>query len=350
MPNSIPLPNAPPSEVARGTYPLTPFETPEADEEKNVGHIIEVMRRKLEKDYAPGSTRRDAHPKHTGVLQASFSVEGDLPPALRVGVFAEARSYDAWVRFSNASGSPQSDAVKDLRGCAIKLREVPGQRIAESDEPTTQDFLMVNIPTMPLGTVKLFHDAIHLGTEWSLLLFAAKMLLTGNAHVLKALQAAKTNPTSPADIRYWSTTPYLYGAGQAAKYSLVPTSSFKSRLPASLSDRYLSDNLQQHLAQGEASFDFKVQLPGDAANMPIEDAAVEWREDQAPFIKVATLRIPKQNFRTTERDELSEALTFSPAHALLEHRPIGAVNRARMRVYKEQSAFRQQRDARRKAA
>jgi hypothetical protein len=329
--------------------PLTPFETPEADEEKNVAHIIEVMRRKLEKDYAPGSTRRDAHPKHTAVLQASFTVEADLPQALRVGVFALPRSFDAWVRFSNASGTPQSDAVKDLRGCAIKLREVPGQRIAESDEPTTQDFLMVNLPTMPLGTVKLFHDAIYLGTEWSLLLFAAKMLLSGHGHILQALQTAKTNPTSPADIRYWSTTPYLYGAGQAAKYSLVPTSLYKSRLPATLTDHYLSDNLQQHLAQGDASFNFKVQLRSDASGMPIEDAGVEWREDQAPFVKVATLRIPAQEFRTRERDELSEALTFSPGHALVDHRPIGAVNRARMRVYKEQSAFRQQRDQRRKA-
>ena len=64
----------------------------------------------------------------------------------------------------------------------------------------------------------------------------------------------------------------------------------------------------------------------------IEDAGVEWREDKVSFVKVATLRIAKQEFRTTERDELSEALTFSPAHALAEHRPIGAVNRARMRT------------------
>ena len=330
---------------------LTPLETREAEEEAHVTRIIDVMRRKLEKDYAVGATRRDAHPKHTAVLQASFRVEADLPAPLRVGVFARPQTFDAWVRFSNASGTPQSDAVKDLRGCAIKLRNVPGQRIAESDEPTTQDFLMVNIPTMPLGTVKLFRDAIQLGTEWSLLVFAAKMLLTGRGDILKALQAAKTNPSSPADLRYWSTTPYLFGTGgQAAKYSLVPTSSFRSSLPATLSEHYLSDNLQQHLAQADASFDFKVQLRTDVAAMPIEDAGVEWREDRAPFVKVATLHIPKQQFRTPERDALSEALTFSPGHALAEHRPIGGVNRARMRVYKEQSAFRQQRDRRTKVS
>jgi hypothetical protein len=330
--------------------PLTPFETLETGEEKNTAEIIAVIRRKMEKDYAPGSTRRFSHPKQTALLQATFIVEADLPPALRVGVFAQPSRFDAWVRFANSESKPQSDAVKDSRGCAIKLRGTPGQRIAESDEPTTQDFVMISIPTIPLGTVKLFRDATYLSFVWSPLAFVAKMLLTGQGRILKEAQASKTNPSSPADIRYWSTTPYLFGAGQAAKYSLVPTSAFKSRLPATLSDNYLSDNLQQQLAQGDATFDFMVQLRSDPASMPIEDSAVEWREDKAPFVKVATLLIPKQEFRTAERDELSEALTFSPAHALAEHRPIGGVNRARMQIYKALSAFRQTRDKRRKAS
>jgi branched-chain amino acid transport system ATP-binding protein len=37
-----------------------------------------------------------------------------LPAALRVGVFAQPRSFEAWVRFSNASGAPQSDAIKEF--------------------------------------------------------------------------------------------------------------------------------------------------------------------------------------------------------------------------------------------
>jgi hypothetical protein len=328
---------------------LTPFETMPADEETHVTHIIEVMRRKQQKDYAPGSTQRDAHPKQAGLLQASFTVEPDIPSALRVGLFAEPRTYSAWVRFSSANGAPQSDAAKDVRGCAIKLQDVPGERIPESDEPATHDFLLVNVPAMPLGTVKLFHDAVYLGTEWSLLVFALKMLLTGRLDVLLALRAAAVNPSSPVDIRYWSTTPYLFGSGQPAKYSLAPASTYKSELPAKLTPDYLSENLQTHLSQADASFDFMVQLRTDPASMPIEDAGIVWAEDKAPFVKVATLRIPKQEFRTPERRELSEGLAFSPGHALVEHRPIGGVNRARMRIYGEQSAFRRDRDQRRKA-
>jgi hypothetical protein len=324
---------------------LSKFETPEPAEDQLIARIADILQRKMERDYPPGATRRDAHAKHVALVRAVFTVEPDLPPELRVGLFGSARSYDAWVRLSNANGEPQSDAIADVRGCAIKVLGVAGARIAESDAPAVQDFLMVSMPTMPLGTVKLFHDAIHYSIESTMLLFVAKMLLTGRTATLKAMRRVKLHPTSPVDIRYWSTTPYLFGPQQAAKYSVVPTSPRRSTLPATLTDTYLSDNLEQHLAEADASFDFKLQLRTQPT-MPIEDAAVEWTEAQSPFVKVATLRIPKQDFRSVERDEMSERLAFSPAHAGLDHRPIGAVNRARMRIYKLLSSFRHARDQR----
>lgn len=202
---------------------------------------------------------------------------------------------------------------------------------------------------MPLGTVKLFHDAVWLSNDYSPLVLAAKLLVTGRGRILKALKAMSVVPSSPADIRYWSTTPYLFGADRVAKYSLLPTSDFVSRLPDDPGHDFLADNLEAHLAETDATFDFLVQLRTDPATMPIEDAGVEWSEDRAPFVKVATLTIPRQIFRTPERAELAEALSFSPAHTLAEHRPIGGVNRARMRVYREQAEFRQNRDGRKRA-
>ena len=323
---------------------LTKFETLEAGEDENVTRIIEILRAQQLKTYEPGNTLRDAHTKRIGLVEAEFTVEPDLPEALRVGLFAEPRRYGAWVRFSSASEKPRSDSVKDIRGAAIKVRDVAGERIAESDEPTTQDFLMVSAPTMPLGTVKLFKTAVALINQYSPLLFAALLIVTGRFGVLKTLGAMNINPTSPVDIRYWSTTPYLFGPDRAAKYSIRPTSAYVSTLPDKPGDSYLSDNLQQHLSQADATFDFLVQLRTDPETMPIENAAVEWSEEQAPFVKVATLRIPKQQFRTAERDAMAKALSFSPGHALVEHRPIGGVNRARMRVYREQADFRQKRD------
>src|SRR5213078_1338065 len=175
----------------------------EAHEDALTARIARTMRRQLEKDYPPAATKRDAHPKHTGLVERAFEVAPDLPAELRVGVFAEARSYRAWVRTSNASAKPQSDAIRDVRGLAIKLFDVPGEKIPESDEEQTQDFVLLSTPNMPLGTVRLF---------------AAKMFLTGKSRVLRELDAVRIRPTSPLEIRYWSTTPYRFGAERVVKY------------------------------------------------------------------------------------------------------------------------------------
>ena len=63
-----------------------------------------------------------------------------LPADLAVGLFAEARAYDAWVRFSNASPTPRSDKIGDARGMAIKIVGVAASRSG------TQDFLMIDFP------------------------------------------------------------------------------------------------------------------------------------------------------------------------------------------------------------
>jgi hypothetical protein len=321
----------------------TEIDRREPNEDALIARIEDVLRRKMERDYPPPGTKRDAHPKHTGLLQAVFTVAADVPAALRVGLFAEPRSYQAWIRTSNASAKPQSDAGKDVRGLAIKLLDVPGEKIAQSDEPHTQDFVVLSTPTMPLGTVRLFHDAIYLGTEWSPLVFLAKMFLTGQAAILKELAAIKILPSSPLEIRYWSTVPYQLGPDQAVKYSLWPTSSATTPLPATPGSTYLTDAIEARVARETLTFDFAVQLrQGD---MPINDARPRWDEAVAPFVKVATLTVPPQAIRTEERSQLAETLSFSPAHARIEHRPIGGLNRARMRIYRSLSDFRHDRSA-----
>jgi hypothetical protein len=325
--------------------PTDPDDPREANETKLTARIADTMRRQLERDYPPAGTKRDAHPKHTGLFEAAFEVASGLPTELRVGIFAEARSYRAWVRTSNASAKPQSDAIRDVRGMAIKLLDVPGEKIPESDEEQTQDFVLLSTPQMPLGTVRLFHDAIVYNTRYSPLLFAAKMFLTGKSRVLEELDAIRIRPTSPLEIQYWSTTPYRFGADRVVKYSLLPTSDVTSALPSiPLADDYLSQAMETQLSREEVSFAFAVQFRADG--MPVHDAAPRWDEAVSPFRTVATLTIPAQVFRTEERDHRSEELSFSPAHARVEHQPIGPVNRARMQVYRTNSDFRHNRRGR----
>ena len=94
------------------------------------------------------------------------------------------------------------------------------------------------------------------------------------------------------------------------------------------------------LKDGEAIFDFTVQFQTDAEKMPIEDPGHEWQESLSPFRKVATIRILQQEFDSETQRNFGENLSFTPWHALPEHRPLGGVNRARKIVYQAISIFR----------
>lgn len=320
------------------------FETLEANEPALIAEMTDILRRKMERDYAKGATHRDAHPKSLGVLRGTFTIEPDLPLGLQVGIFKKAMQHACWVRVSNASGKPQSDAVPDFRGFAIKLMALDADN-SGAEEPMGQDFVLMSLATMPLGTIRMFKDAVYFSIERSPLLLLLKLVLTGKSSVLKALKSGRTNPTSPLDLRYWSTTPYLWGKTEAVKYSILPTSSQRSVLPAKLTDNYLSLAMQAHLEASEASFDFCVQLR--RADMPIENAGQAWDETDSPFVKVATLRLAKQHFLgNTEREAMSEILSFSPGHAWPDHAPLGGINRARVAIYTALSKFRHERDGR----
>jgi hypothetical protein len=331
---------------------LHQLETLETNEAALIAEMTDILRRKMERDYAKGATQRDAHPKALGLLRGTLSVEPNLPPELKVGVFKKAVSHACWVRLSNASGKPQSDAVPDFRGIAIKLMApvLDGKvHDAPKEAPIGQDFVLMNYPTMPLGTVKLFRDAVYYTIERSPVLLVIKLVLTGHGAALKALKQGRSTPSSPLDIRYWSTTPYAWGDSATVKYALVPKSKHSSPPPAEMGENYLSEAMQAHLSSHPASFDFCVQLrKGD---MPIENAGKEWSEAESPFVKVASLRFDKQQFAgVKERDDLAEVLSFSPGHALPEHAPLGGINRARVAVYAALSKFRHARDKRKNIA
>jgi hypothetical protein len=96
----------------------------------------------------------------------------------------------------------------------------------------------------------------------------------------------------------------------------------------------------RQLNNGEARFDFAVQLRTDARAMPIEDPGEEWSEARSPYRKVASIVIPRQTFDSEQQRKFGENLSFSPWHSLPEHRPLGGVNRARKLAYELISKFR----------
>ncbi|MES2933603.1 MAG: catalase family protein [Pseudomonadota bacterium] len=307
------------------------------DEIKYTEDLTVRLKAKIIKDNPIGIMRRDAHPKMHGVVKAEFIVEPDLPQHLRIGVFKVPATYQAWIRFSNQDGTIGPDINRDIRGMAIKLMRVTGQKILEAEKDAqTQDFIVISTNVFVTKNVQEFDQLIasFTGSTWAKIWF----LLTHLRVVWNLIKSMK-QCTNPLQTRYWSTTPYLFG-DQAVKYSAIPRVTEPDTVPAKPDDNYLRTAMVRQLAEGEAWFDFTVQMQTDADAMPIEDPGKEWKESESPFQKVASIRILQQDLDTEAQRVFGENLSFSPWHSLPEHRPLGGVNRARKIVYQAISTFR----------
>jgi hypothetical protein len=92
----------------------------------------------------------------------------------------------------------------------------------------------------------------------------------------------------------------------------------------------------------EGVWEFQVQLCRDLERQPVEDPTVEWKEDEAPFRKVATIRVhPQDSWEPGRVDAVDERMRFSVWTGLEAHRPLGNINRARNAPYKHSAEFRQ---------
>ena len=326
------------TERVRMPLPLAKEQIP-----KEEGRYIEDLRKrltaKIKSEYPKGIMRRDAHPKMHGLVRAYLIVEPDLPPELQVGVFKQNRRYKAWIRFSNQNGTIQPDIKSDIRGMAIKLMGVPGKKIleAEADEQT-QDFILISTDVFVTANVQEFAGLIKAMTSN---VVAIGWFFLTHWRVAYNLWHSMLKFANPLHISYFSTTPYLYG-DKAVKYAVIPSTPSIDHLPEKPTNNFLRRAMIAQLEKEDALFDFMIQIQTDAEKMPIEDPGKLWPESLSPFRKVATIRIHRQNFDSEEQREFGENMSFTPWHALPEHRPLGGINRARRVVYDAISAFRHQ--------
>jgi hypothetical protein len=154
---------------------------------------------------------------------------------------------------------------------------------------------------------------------------------------------ARRRCASPFDIPYGSTSPYLLGA-RAVKYAVRPEAPTGAAIPENPSDNFLREAMVRQLSHSEVRLSFLIQFQTDAVKMPIEDPRVAWSEDLSPFVKVATIVIPVQEFDTPAQQEYGDNLSFNPWHSLPEHRPLGGINLGRKIIYETMSKFRHERN------
>ncbi|WP_254627310.1 catalase family protein, partial [Acinetobacter lactucae] len=328
-------------------YPkIDPFlgEKLQPNEEVLAQNIAQVIEKSIREQYTAGNALRDAHPKAHGCVRAEFHVSKNIPAQFAKGIFVPDQSYQAWIRFSNASNDATSaDIDKDARGIAIKLLGVSGQKILESEkQATTQDFIMINHPVFFANDAKRYLSFMNDVNSRNMIRKLHIPVALGFKGTMNALGARNSQIANPLYARYWSMVPYQLGLGndrQAVKYSVRACSVTPNNLPKNPPHDFLREALKNTLQNSDACMEFLIQ-PRTSSEMLVEDAMTEWDEKAAPFYQVATIHIPKQNFDTLEQNKFCENLSFTPWHALPAHKPLGAVNRMRKVIYENISRVR----------
>ena len=322
--------------------PAAPAEERELDgEAAATREIIDTMATFARRTYAHATSERIGNTKTYGVVHGEFEVAPNLPERVRHGVFAEARTFPAWVRFGGPGPLAPPDPLDNgILSVGIKLMDVPGPKLLD-DEQRTQDFTGISSPTFTTPNVV---ENVKLQRRLLQGLPAFYFIDPRDSHMLDAVMQglySRMN-TSPLEVSYWSCVPYLLGEGQAMRYAIHPRADRRTPLPARPSPNYLRQAMARTLAAQAVEFDFAVQLQTDPQRMPIENASVIWSERRSRPVTVGRLRLPVQRFDSPEQHAFARTLSFQPWHSIPEHRPLGNQNRARRRIYYELSKLRQE--------
>ena len=318
------------------------LETTEDDEDERIAKVVAMVEEVIRSTYGSNlPAKRDAHPKQHGAVRAELRVNPNLRAELAHGLFATERTYKAWVRFSNGASKPGPDNKPDGRGMAIKVCGVEGARVDGGDEQHTQDFVMIDHPVFFIKNVAQYVPFVALESKGQ----SSKFFFGWNPckwHIRQGLIGRRILRTiaSMLENDYFSMSPYKLGP-RAVKFSAQSVGPRTATVPADPSDDFLRENMRDHLADREAVFDFKVQLR-TKSSMAIEDATCLWKESDSPFESVATLVIPPQSCDSPAQMEFAENLSNNPWHSLVDHAPLGGLNRMRKAVYMAISKLRHQ--------
>lgn len=300
---------------------------------------------------------RDAHAKSHGVLRGELHIYDNLPEHLAQGVFREARTYPVIIRLSSAPGAVNSDKMPANKGLAIKVIGVEGEKfLANQKDEVTQDFLLVNDTIIPTGDIKSYHD---MQLKLEQLAYTPEIVqeTLANATNLatKALNAVgihpNINPLGPGDQNnhllgetYHTLGAIRYG-DYVAKISLAPLSENVKALTCQKvdvqEDGTWRDLVVDFFRTQGAEYALRAQLSNDLKTMPVEDASVEWPEEQSRHQPIGKIVIPAQEaYSPARRVFADDVLSFNPFHCLPEHQPLGSINRARIKAYEKSTAYR----------
>lgn len=305
--------------------------------------IIESVREFVTK-YRTPEYQRDAHSKAHGCVRATFEVF-ESQANYNYGIFKQPAIYQAWVRFSNGSVPTLNDPKKDARGMAIKVMDVPGEQLLPPLlAGKTQDFVMINSPAFFIRKISDYKDLEKRTTQGKpFTYFLGDHYINPFKWRLRELYLGlgtrKKPPATPLSTDYFSMSPYKLGPHEI-KYSAKTCDNYQAPGINRKDPNFLREAMKKFLKHQDACFQFMVQLRDPNARMPIQDTTVVWSEKDSPFVPVARVHIPKQEFDTPEQNAMCEAMSFNVWHGVKEQKPLSYINELRRDLYLHTAAYR----------
>ena len=340
-------------------------ETISPDEDRTIKEIVASLARvsqALARRY--DHAVRPSHGKSHGLLKGTLTVRGGLPEPLAQGLFAKPRTYDLLARLSTEPGELLADTIHTPRGIALKVIGALGPMLSQHEGEITQDFLLSSGRRFAVADlngflrVQRFLEEIaglpegmkQAGTALGFTANKALHLLGSESTLLDFFGHPHTHPLGES---YFSQAPLRYGR-YVAKLGLFPASEelqslVGTTLEPSSGYSVLKDAVVAHFAERGAKYELCAQLRTSAETMPIEDATVEWPETESLFVRVAEVDFPPQDAYSPARQGFADdRLSFTPAHSLAAHRPLGSLMRGRLKAYSAIASLRAELNATRR--
>lgn len=336
---------------------LDAMAVPGPEEQQLAREISEVLLSISEQTWQDGHhALRAVHAKSHGLLQARLEVLPDLPEALRQGLFAQPGSFDAVLRLSTTPGDVLPDRVSTPRGVALRVFDVPGERLEGSEDQHGQDFIMVNGPQFNSPNARTFLRSLKLLAKTTDRAERGKALastfLRGAERALEAVggqsAALKGIGGEPAHHilgeTFFAQLPLRFGQ-YVAKLQLVPISPALLALKDAPIDLKHDDALREavtaYFQEHDAVWELRAQLCTNLEDMPVDDPTAEWDQAASPFRPVARISAARQaGWNPDKARAIDDGSGFSPWHGLQAHRPLGEIMRLRKLAYASSHAFR----------
>jgi hypothetical protein len=286
--------------------------------------VRRVQQGRIDRGQRPAD--RPVFRKVHGVAHGRLEVLADVPDDLRYGVFTYER-LTAWIRFSSDAASTDPD-LKSTIGVAIKLFGVSGRK-GNGEDGDTADFIFQNHHVFFVDDARAMCKFTFAGVVQG----DYEKYLSEHPETQAILSAMQKPEPSVLAARYWGLLPFSAGPGRAVKYRLDPEASARTD-PRPTRD-YLGADLADRLIRDDYRFRFMVQRRTNPESMPLDQATVEWPENESPYVHVANLVMPRQDIEAIGQREYGESLAFNIFRVPPDQAPVAesTIAAARKSVY-----------------